>query len=77
MRYKYINSNLDPHNRSTTNFKDIISWNISSIIKKTNPISNQSLFEFKRKSMKIETIIRSEFPKGGKATVEQILVSEE
>ena len=73
MRYKYINSNLDPHNRSTTNFKDII----SSIIKKTNPISNQSLFEFKRKSMKIETIIWSEFPKGGKATVEQILVSEE
>ena len=57
MRYKYINSNLDSHNRSTTSFKDIIPWNISSIIKKTDPINTQSLFEFKRKSMKIKTII--------------------
>ena len=36
-----------------------------------------SHFEFKVKSMKTETKTLSEFPKGVKATIEQILGSEE
>ena len=36
-----------------------------------------SPFEFIGKSMETETTTRSEFPNGGKATVEQILVSGE
>ena len=88
----YINSNLNRLTKFTsssrsTQFKDILFWNISQIITKSIPISTRivissvikqgMLFEFDRKSMETETITWSEFPVGGKAIVEQILASEE
>ena len=92
MRDRYINSNLDPLTKFSTSsknnkFKDNLPWNISQMIKKIVPISTRMVtrwamkrgipFEFGRKSMETETTTWSDFFNGGKATVEQILVSEE
>ena len=70
MRDIYINCKLNPLKKFTnssrsTEFKDILSWNISQMIAKTVPISRRivisykmkwaSSFEFKRKSMETET----------------------
>ena len=75
VRYMHINSNLNPLTRFTssrsTEFKDILPWNISQIITKTTPVS-----KFIGKSVETETTT-SEYPNGGKAIVEQILVSKE
>ena len=59
-------------------FKDIIPWNISRMLTKTDPITTRIVvscavkrdFEIERK-----TTTWSQFPNGGKATVEQILGS--
>ena len=92
MRDIYINSDLNPLTKFTsssrsTEFKDILPWNISQMITKTIPISMRivksnimkwaSHCEYDGKSMETETITWSEFPSGGKAIVEQILASEE
>ena len=92
MRDIYINSNLNPLTKFTsssrsTEFKDILPWNISQMIMKTIPISTRIVisyamkrdipFEFDGKSVETVTIIWSEFPNGEKPIVEQILVSEE
>ena len=70
MRDIYINSNLNPLTKFTsssrsTEFKDILPWNISQMITKTIPISTRIviiyamkqgiLFEFIGKSMETET----------------------
>ena len=69
MRGVYINCNLNPLTKFTssisTEFKDILPWNISQIITKTVPISTKivisyvmkqvSHFEFDGKSMETET----------------------
>ena len=88
MRDIYINSNLNPLTEFTSSsrsseFKDILSWNIvQMIMMKTVPISTRIVTnyaikhcEFVRKSMATETTTRSEFLKGGKVIVEQILAS--
>ena len=88
MRDIYINSNLNPLTEFTsssrsTEFKDIPSWNIAQMIMmKSVPISTRIVTnyaikhcEFDRKSMATETTARSEFLKGGKVIVEQILAS--
>ena len=92
MRDIYINSNLNPLTKFTsssrsTEFKDILRWNISQMITKTIPISTRIVISYaiKRgipwwidgKSMETEKTAWSEFPNGGKAVVEQILASEE
>ena len=71
----------------STELKDILSWNISQLIRKTIPISirivisygmkQASHCEFDVESMETETTTRSEFPNGGKAIEEQLLASEE
>ena len=87
MRDIYMNSNLNPVTKFTSNsrstkFKDILSWNISQIITKIDPISTRShrlcievrhpvvnLMEWNENwSMKTETTTWPEFPNGGKAT---------
>ena len=83
MRDIYINSNLNPLTKFTgssrsTKFKDIFPWNIPQLITKTIPISTRifisyavkqaSPFKFDGKLMETETITRSEFPNGEKAT---------
>ena len=70
MRDIYINSNLNPFTKFTsssrsTEFKDILSWNISQMITKTVPISTRIVIsyainllvrcEFDGKSMETET----------------------
>ena len=66
----------------STEFKDILSSNISQMIIKTitnqheNRWSSASCFEFIGKWMETETTAWSEFPNWGKAFVEQILASE-
>ena len=90
MRHLYINSNLNSLTKFTsrsrsTEFKDTIPWNISKLITKTIPISTRIVkcyatkycCEFDGKSIETGTTTRSEFPNGGKAIVEQILVSQE
>ena len=92
MRDMYINSNLNPLTKFTsssrsTEFKDILPWNISQMITKTIPISTRivinyamkgaSHWQFDGKSMETETTTWSEFPNGGQAIVEQTLASEE
>ena len=72
-------------NRSTK-FKDILPWNISQMITKTNPISTRmaishtmnraSYFDFIGKSMETETTKWSEFLNEGQVIVEKILASE-
>ena len=79
MRDIYINSNLNPLTKFTsssrsTEFKDILSWNFFQMITKTVPVST---IEFIGKSMESEITTSSEFPNGGKAILEQILVSKE
>ena len=68
-----------------TKFKDILPWNISWIIKKTISIRiaisyamkwSIPFFEFVWKLMETETTTWSDFPNGGEAIVEQIIVSE-
>ena len=92
MRDIYINSNLNPLIKFTsssrsTEFKDILPWNISQMITKDIPISMRIVISYTlkedipfwdwRKVMETETTTWSEFPNGRKATVEQILASEE
>ena len=79
MRDVYINSVLKPlttlaSSSRSTEFKDILPWNISQAIAKTIPISTRmvmqwngaSPFEFDGKSMGAETTTWSEFPNGEK-----------
>ena len=81
----YSNSSLNRPTKFTskgksTEVKDILPWNISQIIMKIIPISRRivaSCCECIGKSMETETTTWSKFPNGGKAIVEQILVSEE
>ena len=86
----YINSNLNQLKKFTcssrsTELKDIFLWNISQMITKTIQNSTRivikwngaSHFEFDGKSMETETTTWSEFPKGEKAIVEQILALED
>ena len=73
----------------STKLKDILPWNISQIIMKTIPVSTRIVISYamkwgiwlwiswKAKSMETDTITWSEFSNGGKAIVEQILVSQE
>ena len=54
MRDIYINSNLNPVTRFTSNsrstkFKDILSWNISQMITKTIPISTRIVISYAMK----------------------------
>ena len=86
MRNIYISSNLNPltnfsSTSRSTNFKDILPWNISQMITKTIPISTRiiisyamkwvSCCELVGKSMETETTTWSEFPNERKAIVEQ------
>ena len=88
----YINSNLNSlseltSNSGSTDFKDILPWNISQMITETIPISTKIVISYalKRdilfwvywKVNETETTIWSEFSNGRKSIVEQILVSEE
>ena len=92
MRLIHIDSNLNPLTKCTsssrsTEFKNTLPQNISQIIRKTVPISTRivkryvmkwaSHVEIDRKSMKTQSTTWSGFPNGGKASIEQILVSEE
>ena len=94
MRVIYINSNLNPLKKFTsssrsTQFNDILPWNISQMITKTIPITTRivisytmklcyaSCFEFDGKSMETGTTTLPEFPNGGKVIKEQIVASEE
>ena len=93
MRDIYIISNLNSLTKFTssssqsTKLKGILAWNISQIIVKSIPISTRILIsnakkqgihcEYDGKSMETETTTWSEFPNGGKAIVEEILVIEE
>ena len=92
MRDIHINftlNSLTKFNSSSriTDFKDILPWNISQMIKKTNLISTKIVmsyamkqgirYEIDGKSMESETATWSEFPTGGKAIVEQILISKD
>ena len=91
MRDICINSKLNALTKFTsssriTEFKDMLPWNISEMIKKTIPISMKivisyvinfaSCFEFIANSMETETATLSEFPNEGKVIIEQVLVSE-
>ena len=92
MRDIHINftlNSLTKFNSSSriTDFKDILPWNISQMIKKTNLISTKIVmsyamkqgirYEIDGKSMESETATWSEFPTEGKAIVEQILISKD
>ena len=92
MRDIYINSNVNPLTKFTrssrsTEFKNILPWNISWMIIKTVTISMRifiayainrvSHCKFDGKSMEIEITTWSEFPNGGKAIVEQIITFDE
>ena len=73
--------------RKSTEFKDILPWNISQFITKIIPISTRkviamrrneaSRFEFNGKSMETDTTTWLEFSNGGKAIVEEIVASKE
>ena len=74
MRDIYINSNLNPLTKFTccsrsTEFKDIIPWNISKMITKTVLISTRIVIS--------NAMTWIEYSNGGKAIEEQILASEE
>ena len=86
----YINSNLNRLTKFTsgsTEFKDILQWNISQRSQRLSKSTRQSSqamrwnrassFEFIGKSIETETLTWSEFPNGGKTIVEQTLASEE
>ena len=92
MRDIYINCNLNQltkfsNSSKSIKFENIFPWNISQTIMRTVPNTTRivmncvmegvSPFEFERKSRETETKTCLEFPNGGKATVEQILASEE
>ena len=91
MRDRYINSNLNPLTKFTsssrsTEFKDIIPWNIYQMIMKTVPISTRIVISnamkwgiplYDGKLTETETTTWSEFPNGEKTIVEQIPASEE
>ena len=73
----YINSNQNPLTKVTggsrcTEFKDILPWNISQMIKKTLTINTRIVIS--GRSMETET---TTFPYRRKAIVEQIPTSEE
>ena len=89
MRDIYINSNLNPLTKFTSNsrsteLKDILPWNISQMITNTVPTSTRIVLsyvmkrgiKFDRNSMESETTTLSELPNEGKVIVEQILASE-
>ena len=89
MRDIYINSNLNPLTKFTSNsrsteLKDILPWNISQMITNTVPTSTRIVvsyvmkrgFKFDRKSMESERTTLSELSNEGKVIVEQILASE-
>ena len=74
--------------RRSTEFKDILPWNISQMIKKTIPISTRIVISYPTKwdiplriwwkvNGKWDNNMISEFPNGRKVLLEQILVSEE
>ena len=90
-RDRYICFNLNPITKFTsssrsTEFKNILQWNISQMITKTISTSTRIVIsnamnwgincEYNKKSMETEITIWSEFSNGGKAIVEQILASE-
>ena len=90
VRYIYINSNLNPltklfSSKGSTKFEDILSWNISQMIRNTVTISTGIVISYMTKQGIHLEIDESqwnlrqqhEFPNGGKANVEQILESEE
>ena len=92
MKDIYIYSSLSLLTKFTsssrsTEFKDIMPWNISQMITKTVPISTRIVTSNAMKrviplwidgtSMKSEITTWSKFPNGGRAIVEQILASEE
>ena len=88
MRDIYINSNLKPISKFTsssrsTDYIDILPWNISQMIIKTVPISTRIVISYAMKlgiSLWIwwsRSTTWSRFPNGGKAIVDQILASEE
>ena len=91
MRDIYINSNLNPllkltSSSSSTELKDILSWNISQMITKIIPISMGIATSYGMKQGILLWIWwesqwklkhDQNFPHGGKAIVEQILASEE
>ena len=91
MSHMYINSNLNPLKKFTsssrsTDFKDILSWNISQKIKKTIPIRTGIAIGY---TMKRGILLSAWWKSNGnwdnnmiriaqwKSTVEQILASEE
>ena len=86
MRDIYIHSNLKTLTKfassRSTEFRDILPWNISQMKMKTVTINTRILVSYAMlwglslwKSIETETSIK--FPSGGKAIVEQILASEE
>ena len=92
MRDIYINSNLNPITKFTsssrsTEFKDILAWDISQMIMKTVPISTRIVISYGMKQCILLWIwwkvignwnnTWSEFPNREKAILEQILVLEE
>ena len=91
MRGIYINSNLNPLTKLTsssrsTEFKNILPWDISQMITKTIPNQHENSYKLcnemgypivNGKSMETETTTQWEFSNGGKAIVEEILTSEE
>ena len=76
----YINSNLDPLTKFSTSSRSTKFKEHFSNDHKDHPSQHKkgvSPFKFEGKSKETETTTLSEFPNRGKATVEQILVSEE
>ena len=89
MRNIYINSNLNSLTKFTsssrsTEFKDILLWNICPMMLKTIPVNTRIIIiyamkrvlPFHKKSMETETTLWSELSAGGKAIVKQILATE-
>ena len=92
MRDIYINSNLNPvtkltSSRRSTEFKDILPWNISKMIMKIIPVSTRIVISYVMKRgilfwvwWKVNGIWENHIIRisnGRKAIVEQILASEE
>ena len=86
----HINSNLTPITRFTsssrsTNLKNVFPWNISQLITKTIPVRLRIVVNYNEmghpvwiwKAYGNWTTTWSEFPNGGKAIVEQTLVSKD
>ena len=86
MKDIYINSNLNPHTKfasssRSTEFKDILPWNIYQMITKTIPISTRKK-QYDETVHPVVNMMESQwklrqFPNGRKAIVKQILASEE